>query len=371
LFNNVRYDPFLKLGVWISFFAMFSAIPLAVLQMRSKALQYRIYTTISFVLLTSLMIYFVVRGDQGSLGGVRALLYSNMAMAILYTFYLAMSVSFIFRLEYLKSALPLSLPIMVYAVFGLMIEVSSKFYIERFVSLAELGVFNVAQQISSVILLVTNAINMAWVPIFFEESKRNEKSDAFREFGKILIYCLVVLGLGISMLSKEFVFYFMPPSYAMAHIYIPFIMMIYIIGNGYWVLMINPITFAKKTMYLPLISVLSGSLAIVLNRLLVPYYGTNGAIISLMASNVAQIIFAFFVMKKYCVVSYDFIRMNLIVAMGIIFYLLSSLIDFSAMEFNVAAKILLLGIFVLVLGMIKVYSLNDIRKFLSHNFDII
>src|SRR5258708_10553948 len=99
---------------------------------------------------------------------------------------------------------------------------------------------------------------MAWVPIFLAEAKKTQDSKVFEGFGNILIFGLTTSGLVIGMFSKEFVSIFMPDSYLQAAIYIPFLIFTYIIGSGYWVLMVNPITFAKKTIYLPMISVISG-----------------------------------------------------------------------------------------------------------------
>lgn len=367
LFNNVRYDPYIKYGLFISFFGMFSAIPLAVLQVQTKALLYRIYTTASFTILTILMMYFIVKNGDGGIGGVRASLYASLIMAIFYSILVFRNSKVHFKLTYLTSALAFSLPIMIYSVFGSLVDISSKFFIEKLVSLSELGVYNVAQQMAALILLLTNAVNMAWVPIFFEEAKKNQNSKVFEGFGNLLIYGLTTSGLIVCMFSQEFVHLFMPASYLDVSVYIPYLIFAYIIG-GYWVLLVNPITFVKKTIYLPVISVLSGAFAVLTNWLLVPWLGVSGAALSTLVGYVIQVVIAYFIMKRYSSIKYNFGKMNAIIGIGILFYMLSTLVALENLSLNITIKLTMVVLYYFLLRYLKIYSIVDVQYFVKNKF---
>jgi|GEM_PF-6526939 len=369
LFTSVPYNPFLKYGIYIGLTGIFSTIPLALLQAQSKALLYRILTTSSFIIVTTLMILFIVFKKEGSLGGIRAALYANLFMMLIYVWFILRNGKINFKVNYIKTALLFGLPIMVYSLFGVLTELSSKYFIERFISLSQLGIYNVAQQIASLLVLLINAVNMAWVPIFYEEAKKNEYSTLFSDFGKLLIFATTFVGLTLSLFSKELISLLMPESYYSASIYIPYLVLAYLFGSGYWVLVINPIGFSKKTIYLPLLTVLSGILSISLSLLLIPTVGVIGAALSTLISYCVLILVTYAVYRKHSAVKYDFRTMNTMVVLGVFLYILSTQIPLKGISMVISIKILLIGIFIFSLHYMKIYSFQDVRHFIKERLN--
>jgi O-antigen/teichoic acid export membrane protein len=369
LFANVPYDPFLKYGIYIGLTGIFSTIPLALLQAQSKALLYRILTTTSFIIATTLMISFIVFRKEGSLGGIKASLYANLLMAPVYVWFILRNGEISFRVSYLKTALLFSLPIMVYAVFGTLTELSSRYFIERFISLSELGIYNIAQQIASLLVLLINAVNMAWVPIFYEEAKKNENSTLFSDFGKLLVFTTTLVGLTLSLFSKELIALLMPESYSSVSIYIPYLVLAYIFGSGYWVLVISPISFSRKTIYLPVLTILSGVLSISLSLLLVPNVGAIGAALSTLISYCVLISVTYFIYKKHSAIKYDFRKMNTMVMLGAFLYILSTQIPLLGITTVLAIKVLFVGIFIFSLHYRRIYSFLEVRNFIKNKFN--
>lgn len=365
LFKKVPYEPYLRYGVWIAFTGTFSMVPLALFQAKSKALAYRLCTSISFVVLTALMFYFVVFRKEGSIGSIRASLISNSIMTLVYGYIVFSNSTLIFRFKHLKAALIFSLPLMIYAVFGTMTEMSSKFFIERFVSISELGIFNVAQQIAAVMLLVSNAINLAWVPIFYETANRNDSPESFNLFGKFFVFLLTVLGLSLSLFASDFVRLFMSPSYAEVSSYIPLLVLSYIIGSGYWILLVNPISYSKKTFFLPILTVISGSLSIGLNLALVPTYGVIGAAIATFLSYVVLIVATYFVYKKVSNIRYDFFSLNNMIVVAIVVYMVTSAVVLDNFLLSLTVKLIGVIIFILLIGVFKIYSIKELVNFVK------
>ncbi|MEX2230705.1 MAG: oligosaccharide flippase family protein [Cyclobacteriaceae bacterium] len=368
LFNQVRYDPFLKTGIWIGFFGAFSAIPLALLQAQSKALLYRMFTTLSFILLTIFMIFFIVYRQEGGMGGIRAYLISSVAMAVLYSVYVFYNCRFEVKMDYVKTALGFSFPLMVYAIFGTLTELSSKYFIERYISLSELGIYNVAQQFSSIIILVTNAINMAWVPLFYSAAKVSESSELFSSFGKFLIFVLTSMGLVFALFSEELVKVTMSPGYQDVSLYMPLLLLAYIIGNGYWILIINPLSFSKKTIYLPMLTIFSGAVAVGGNFLLVPRVGAFGAAFATCLTYLVLIATAYLPYRKFSSVRYKFAAMNGMVAIAVILYVGSTIVELETPIVKSLFKLGILAIFYLVLKYLGIYSIADVKSFLQSQF---
>jgi O-antigen/teichoic acid export membrane protein len=229
--------------------------------------------------------------------------------------------------------------------------------------LSKLGVFNVAQQIAAIITLLTNAINMAWVPIFYAEAGKDEQSPLFSLFANFLIFILVLGGLSISILAPELVTALMSPEYKAASRYIPYLILAYIIGNGYWLLLINPLAFSKKTIYTPALTILSGSLSVALNIYLIPLLGLEGAAISTCVSYFVLILITYYIFKKHSAVRYDFKAINKMVIVGVIIYLISLQISFADLWLNVLLKAFLLLFYCTVLQSLKIYSFDKVKLF--------
>lgn len=368
IFSNVPYHPYLEYGLYAGLTGVFSAIPLAFLQAQSKALHYRFFTTFSFTLLTLFMVVFIAIRKEGSMGGVKAPFYANLIMSLFYLVFIVRQSDAKFVKSYVSMALVYSFPLMIYSVFGAFMDVSSKFFVERLTTLSELGIYNVAQQIASVILLLTNAINMAWVPLFFKEAKQNTDSVLFANFGKLLIFFLTLAGMMLSMFCGELLSFLIPGSYQTAVIYIPWLVLTYIIGGGYWILIINPITFSKKTIYLPLLTILSSVFSVGLNLVFIPVLGTVGAAFSMLFGHGILVLAAYFIYKKFSTVKYDFMKMNAMVLIGVVIYVISLVFRFEAGIINIIAKIGLLVAFLLIVAFFNVYSIREIRNFMTSQF---
>jgi O-antigen/teichoic acid export membrane protein len=368
LFKQVRYDPFLKIGIWIGFFGAFSPMPLALLQAQSKALLYRMFTTLSFLLLTIFMVAFIVYGKEGSMGGIKAYFISSCTMAILYGGYILYNSKWVIKWDYAKAALAFSLPLMIYAIFGTLTELSSKYFIERYISLSELGIYNVAQQFSAIMILMVNAINMAWTPLFYAVAKVNESAELFSSFGKFLIFLITFIGLALALFSEEVIQIMMSPSYRDVSVYMPLLILSYIIGNGYWILIINPLSFSKKTMYLPILTILSGSVSIGANLLLVPSIGALGAACATCLTYFVLIGTAYFPFRKFSAVRYNFTAMNGMVAIAAALYLVSRLYRGEMLVGKILFKFSILLFFYLIVKFLKIYSLTDIKNFLRSQF---
>ncbi|HEY0740051.1 MAG TPA: lipopolysaccharide biosynthesis protein [Chryseosolibacter sp.] len=364
IFKGVPFEPYLRYGIYIGITGIFSTVPLAFLQAQSKALGYRIFTTVSFLILTALMFVMVVFNRSGSIGGVQATLYANCLMALIYTGFLLRQSIIRFHFPYVRAALTFGVPVMLYAVFGSLIELSSKYFIERFVSLDDLGIYNAGYQMASVILLVINAVNMAWVPVFFAKAKENISSTLFGDFGKLLIVCLTVGGLAVALLANEIIG-LLDNGYAQAASIVPILVLTHVVGGGYWVLMVNPISYARKTVYLPILTTISGVFSVFLSLFLIPKAGMVGAALSTLLSYLLLIAISYVVFKRFSQIRYDFARMNTMILIAIVIYLVSLAIPAQDLIISIVIKLTLLVLYVAILQFARVYSIQDAIAFVK------
>ncbi|HEX8060305.1 MAG TPA: hypothetical protein VF473_05180, partial [Cyclobacteriaceae bacterium] len=255
-------------------------------------------------------------------------------------------------------------------IFGTLSELSSRYFVERYTSLSDLGIFNVAQQIASVIVLVTNSINMAWTPIFYEEAKKDEESEVFTMFGQFLIYILTFLALSVSLFVPELVELFVSAEYKDVSLYVPILALAYVVGNGYWILIINPLSHSRKTIVLPVLTIVSGVISILMNIYLVKTIGVIGAAIAALLTYVVLIALAYFFFKRFSKVKYNMLSMHSIVTIGIALYLASTLITVDNIWLSIGLKSLILLTFYVMLWILKIYSIDDVTKFIRSRLQV-
>ena len=367
VFKSVKYDPFLRYSLYISYLNIFSVSQLSLLLVKGKALKYRILTSSYFILNTFFTLIYLCVLKEGVIGILKGQIISNFIMAV---YYLLTTVKFkltSFNSTYSKKLLLFGVPIMIYTITGLLIEQSSKFFVERFLNLKELGIYNLAYQFSSVIILVNSAINMAWVPVYFEESRKNENSPKFNSFAKYLFQIASFLALCIAVFHKYILHFLLNDKYRDATNYVPLFVYVFVITNTYWILFINPIFHAKKTKYLPFISLFAGLVSIVTCIFLIPIFGLYGATLSVLVGNGIMNLLGFFVVNKFLPLRYDHLAIFSIIITSVLFFLVSLLIKSNNQVFEIFMKAALVVTYVFSLIYFKYLDVSELKKIFQKN----
>lgn len=365
VFKSVKYEPLLKYSIFISFFNISSIAQLSYLLVNGEALKYRILTSAYFILNTLFTIVNLSIFKMGVIGILKSQIYSNLILAIYYVLTTVKVSNKLFNIKYSIKLLNFGIPIMFYTILGMLIDQSSKYFVERYLSLKDLGIYNLAYQFSSIIILINSAINMAWVPIYFEESKVDENSEKFRTFSKYIFQIVSLIALCISIYHKYILKLFVNRNFDNATIYIPLFVYIFVICNTYWILYVNPIFQANKTKYLPFIALISGVVSIFSCILLIPRLGINGAIISVLAGNIIMNLCAFFVVNKFLKLRYDHLKLFSIFLLSLIFFLISIFLTNKSIFIEILLKSLLVLIYLRIIFYLKYFDLKDLKKYLK------
>ncbi len=363
VFKSVKYEPFLKYSLLISFLNIFSIAQLSYLLVKGEALKYRILTSAYFILNTLFTIINLSIFKTGIIGLLKSQICSNLILAIYYLLTTLKMSNKLFNVKYSIKLLYLGIPLMLYTLLGMIIDQSSKYFVERYLSLKDLGIYNLAYQFSSIITLINSAINMAWVPIYFEESKLDENSEKFRTFSKYIFQIVSLIALCISVYQKYILKIFINKNYENATIFIPIFVYIFVISNTYWFLFINPIFQAKKTKYLPFIALISGLVTIFICILFIPKFGIYGAILSVLFGYLIMNICGYLVVNKFLKLRYDHLKLFSIYLLSLIFFLISIFLTNKSIFIEILLKSLLVLIYLRLVFYFKYFDLNELKVF--------
>ncbi len=189
--------------------------------------------------------------------------------------------SLVFKKDSFKRALKFSLPTLIYSLSAFIFLASDRFYIKYFLGTEAVGYFSAIFQLSSIISILGMSINAAWIPWLFENLKKNNHhTNVFivkLSYG--LIFSFLMIGL-ISCLSFPFFARIILPIAFHKYIYISIPTIIGFVFEGIYLIVSPYLFYAEKTKYNGYIGLVIACINVVLNIILIPYFGILGAAIA-------------------------------------------------------------------------------------------
>src|SRR5438132_919407 len=166
VYKGVRFQPYLRMATWIAFINSLTILPLCLVQMQQRPMMHRVLSLVGFLLNTTFVLIFVVGMRLGAFGGVLGQLTGAAAATIPFLLLVRKHMRATISIPILKTSLIFCLPLALYAVGGWVMDMSNRIFIERFINLTELGLFNVGNQFSMILGFILGGTGLAVTPIF-------------------------------------------------------------------------------------------------------------------------------------------------------------------------------------------------------------
>jgi O-antigen/teichoic acid export membrane protein len=361
LYIGVRFEPYLRLATWIAIANSFTALPLCLLQMQQRPVMHRVLSLTGFLLNTAFVLIFVVGLRLGAYGAVMGQLAGAAAASIPFLLLLRRYMRPVLKSDILKTSLVFSLPLVLYAVGGWVMDTSNRVFIERFVNLPQLGLFNVGHQFSMVLGFIVGATGLAFTPIFYETVKIAEGPRLLARFGVIYVAVTLGCGLVIAVLAREALIILTQPQYHDAYRVVPVLTATQAL-TGFWHLAVNPLMLKRKTGYLTGLMGIAAAGSVGLNLYLIPRYGIMGAAVSPLVANVFLTAAVFLVSARLYPVPYNYRHFALIVAVALLVFGVAGMIFISNALVSFGVRLAVLGLYPALLMFFGVITLSDLRR---------
>ena len=191
-----------------------------------------------------------------------------------------------FSKTYALAALKLGLPVMFSAFIGLFINFADRFFIEKWGTFSDLGVYNLALTVSSILTTVFSSLQNVWLPLFLKEKMldtnyRRTKKLAF-QITAIFIILSFVLFL---VLKMALIFRVVDAHYSKALVVLPILSATQIVVALTGITS-NYLVYFNMTYVVAIVGTGLGVLSVGMNLLLVPYFGMYGAASAALITNI-------------------------------------------------------------------------------------
>jgi len=239
----------------------------------------------AFLLLLGNMIFLI--GFQMSILGyflsfILAYLISSIFIVIYGNIYKDINIKKM-NLPLLKEMLIFSLPLIPNTLMWWIMGVSDRYLITYYLGLSATGLYAVAVKIPSILNIVNTIFFQAWQMSAIEEADSKEKSLFYTKVFNIFSVLMLTATSFIILILKPIMSVLVADSFFESWKYVPFLLLGVVFSSFSGFLGTNYIA-AKKTSGVLKTSLVGGVINILLNVLLIPIIGINGAAIATMIS---------------------------------------------------------------------------------------
>jgi len=313
------------------------------LQAKQDGLKYGLNNFLFFIINLLLTLLFVVFFKWGAFGILLAQLVTN-SVFFIYTLVVFFPKIYLgFDNKELINSLKYSLPLLPHSLFGWTFSTIDRVLINKLKSIADTGLYNVASQFGLLLGILTDSVNKAYAPWFFEKlDQGSEGRIAITKVAETLVLIYSLLAIGLSFFTPEILTLMTHELYHKAWVVVPSLASGYVFGGIYY-LVCNSL-FISRTWIVPLVTLSSAIVSVVMNLILIPVFGSFGAsLASLLAQFVTSVI-TIIVSMKVETVKYKWLSMYVYAIIGYII----SLGVFLLPEINFHNTVIKIGVYIIL-----------------------
>ena len=365
IYKNIDFHPYYSFAILTAFFTTFSIIPKIYFQVNEKAGKFVLISISQFILNTSYLLWFIVFKTEGAAGMLKANMLAAITLLPILIYISIKIINFTIDFQILKKSLFFSAPIIPGIITSWILSLSDRIFIERYINLSEVGIYSVGSKISALILILSSGFYLAYNPFFFKiassesQLKAKKKLAIYNNYFSIAIISTVFI---VIIFSKEVIYFLLDEKYFEAYKIVPIIGLGYLISNitGIFNLMIYQ---EKKVIKLMWISIIAAPSNLLLNFILIPNFGINGAAVSTLISFFIVFLLTWKTSKEYYYIPLKFKQLGLLFMTLMIIFILFNYVFNLNMFNSLCLKILMVIVIVLIL--IKRYS-DELRLIIKN-----
>lgn len=212
-----------------------------------------------------------------------------------------------FERKIFSDSIRYSIPLIPYALLASMTIYFDRLFFERYLSLELLGLYFIAFKFSSLIKFFANQISLSFQPFFYEKAKKNlsEALVSAQSFGYFQIISVVLIIINANIFSKEIFQIFLDEKYFNAYSFFLILNSSFLFRVLYNVKSLG-LFFYKKTKFIFFISLISFTVSVVLNYILIKYYNLNSIPYLVVLSQLISYLMVEFYFDRYADIKIDF-----------------------------------------------------------------
>ena len=260
-----------------------------------------VVSILTAVAASALSIFIVVMSQAYGRDTAVGRLYANYVVvygvAAVIWFYIIFKGKKLYCKEYWKMSLTISVPLIGYNIAGQILNVSDRMMISKMVNNSAVGIYSTLYTVSSLSLMVWQAINASFIPYLFQNIEKREHN--IKNFSNLLMGTYAIFALLLTYFAPEIVRILATDEYYEA-IYIMPPIAAGVFFTSYANLYSNIAVYYKRTKYVMYPAVIAAGLNLVLNYVFISAFGYMAAAYTTLVSYITLAILQAMWSSKVC-----------------------------------------------------------------------
>ncbi|MCP4650117.1 MAG: oligosaccharide flippase family protein [PVC group bacterium] len=338
-------------------------ISFAFLRAKEKSLLYISIAVLQLFLQLGLNLFMVLKLRMG----IKGILIGNMiSIAVVWLVLSTITFKwcgFNFHWPKLKALLHYSFPIVVSALFGIVIQNSDRVLLSRYAGLSALGLYALSRRFGlAVRYLIIEPFNTNFGASRFAVMKEENSKQIYARTMTYFAYVLIFFSLAATLFSRELLMVMSAEEYRSAYKVVPFIML-HVIFRGLQYIFQTGVLIKKKTMYILYIKIIAAAIIFCAAWVLIPMFGLYGAAIAVALTSLFYCAATWYISHKFYPVDYEFDRLFKILAITILIYTASLLFVGMSLGLTIGIKLILLSSFPVLLNLSGFYKPGEKKTY--------
>lgn len=352
LIRDASLAPLIQVALIGTFFEVGSAVPFAIFRAKQYAAKYAALSLTRFLISVALNVTAIVILHWGVVGLVYANLFTSALFFLICLLLTVREIKWTIELSLLKQLLRFGLPLIPAALAYWALNLSDRFFLQKYADFSQVGLYSVAYSIAAVLHMVMGWFNTAYAPYCYSIAR---EPDADRVYARVTLYSLTLMtliGLGLSLFAREALALLTPPAYHSAATVVPLIVLAYLFFELYYLLSFG-LDLTKKTGYAPFIIGASALVNLCLNLILIPRFQMLGAAVATVISYMLLPIIEYPIVRRLYPVPHEWGRLAKLFVVSVGVYLVGVLLKTGHVWIDLAvgsALILVWGVILYLLG---------------------
>lgn len=364
IFSSINYSIYIKMIAVTTPFELFISFGMRVTRLYFRPWLYNVIVFGRFILYAITTVIFVVFLKMSIYGYFLGQIVTCIVLSVFILVVLRKTWKFTIQIEYLKKMLFYGVPLVPVSFAYWLMNSSGRYFLQHYCSIDDIGYYAVALKIATLISLVISAVDLAWVP--FALSIKNEPNfrEVYANIFNMYIYGTLGIVLFITAFAHPAIYYLAAPQYLPGAFLVGYLALIQVV-NVYYNFVSIGLNLTKKTYLISYTSGITAGLSIIFNYLLIPHFGLEGAVLSLVVSYSISAICTFWLSQKFYLIPYDLKKIGQIL---LIFGVLFAGMRFIKIENSIidtVIKIIMSCIYVLIVC-VKFLTFSKISQFIRN-----
>jgi O-antigen/teichoic acid export membrane protein len=274
---------------WTIYFVILAMFLQVYLQQFTRCIdKMKIYAITGIILTTLIALFaFLLIPSFGVMGFVYAQILAYLT-ASLFTFFGSKSYTYIsfkaIKLPYYKEMIFYSVPLIPNGIMWWLISSLNRPIMESSIGVYGIGIFAVANKFPSMVAMVFTVFANSWQISVLEEFNKKSFEQYYNKILQVIFSLLVLLSCGVAIFSKQIVTFFADEKFYEAWKLVP-VLTLAILFSSLSGFVGTCFSAARKSKYYFYSSIWGALASVLLNLLLIPYFGLFGAVFAVVLSH--------------------------------------------------------------------------------------